>query len=421
MQLIHTFKQNKIDFNPIILFTTCFIILFLRRIDAFLNPQFWAEDGTIFYSQAYNLGVLKSLFVPHAGYLHTLPRLVAGISQLIPLHYAPLLFNLVAITFQIIPVLLFCSKRFETILPSVKLRLLISAIYLALPNCFEIHSNLTNTHWYLTFLCFLVIIAPVSNTKFYFLFDIMIFLITGLSTISSVMILPFVLGNYYLVGKNKTRKICLLISLLTSIIQLSVLFSTSSRLSHNLFSSRNLDFLAKVLSNNVFLPSLIGLNRTSYLLKFLGGDLNDIPWNFIVYIIFTLSMMWLIYCLINSPQEIKMLILFSSVMTSITLLSMKSWELSIPPGNANRYYMFSTITFIITWIWGLCQKQYWIKCVSFVIISTVIFVGITGDFTHNPYTDFKFSYYAKEFEKISAGTTYKIPINPTWEMTLIKR
>jgi hypothetical protein len=53
-----------------------FLLIFLRRPDALLNPQFLAEDGTSFYADAYNLGGLRALFLPIAGYLLVSDRLV---------------------------------------------------------------------------------------------------------------------------------------------------------------------------------------------------------------------------------------------------------------------------------------------------------------------------------------------------------
>lgn len=50
-------------------------IFFARRPDAFLHPQFWAEDGVFFYDN-YVSG-LSAVFSPYNGYLHLVPRLIA--------------------------------------------------------------------------------------------------------------------------------------------------------------------------------------------------------------------------------------------------------------------------------------------------------------------------------------------------------
>ena len=65
-------------------------LVVLRKPDVLNNPQFYAEDGAVWYADAYNLGWLRALTIPDGGYLNSLQRLVAAISLLVPLRYAPL-------------------------------------------------------------------------------------------------------------------------------------------------------------------------------------------------------------------------------------------------------------------------------------------------------------------------------------------
>jgi len=53
-------------------------LLFLRRPDAVFHAQFWAEDGVLWFADAYNFGPLKPLLWARAGYLQTLPRLACA-------------------------------------------------------------------------------------------------------------------------------------------------------------------------------------------------------------------------------------------------------------------------------------------------------------------------------------------------------
>ena len=64
-----------------------------RLPGALLHPQFFAEDGWVWYEQAYNLHWLRSLGIAQAGCLYIFPRLVAGISLLFPMQWAPLIMN----------------------------------------------------------------------------------------------------------------------------------------------------------------------------------------------------------------------------------------------------------------------------------------------------------------------------------------
>jgi hypothetical protein len=50
----------------------------------------WAEDGTIFLAQAIHKGAVHSLGTAYQGYLHTMPRLAAGLAAHLPLRAAPI-------------------------------------------------------------------------------------------------------------------------------------------------------------------------------------------------------------------------------------------------------------------------------------------------------------------------------------------
>src|ERR1019366_4560833 len=51
------------------------LILFARRPESFLHPQFYAEDGAVFYVGAHR-DPWGSILTPYAGYLHLASRLV---------------------------------------------------------------------------------------------------------------------------------------------------------------------------------------------------------------------------------------------------------------------------------------------------------------------------------------------------------
>jgi hypothetical protein len=42
-------------------YITAFLVIALRRPDALFHPQFYGEDGAIWFAEAYNYGPLKAL------------------------------------------------------------------------------------------------------------------------------------------------------------------------------------------------------------------------------------------------------------------------------------------------------------------------------------------------------------------------
>ncbi|WP_369964073.1 hypothetical protein [Leifsonia sp. EB34] len=66
----------------------CALVAWLR-LPAIAHDTFWAEDGRTFVSAA-ALGGPRVLLQPYAGYLHTVPRLVAAVVVLLPVSWSAL-------------------------------------------------------------------------------------------------------------------------------------------------------------------------------------------------------------------------------------------------------------------------------------------------------------------------------------------
>ena len=130
---------------PGIILVIVFILLFLRRPDSFTNPQIYAEDGPVFLSQYFELGI-KSLITPYAGYLHLIPRLIVYLfgSLNINLLYIPLWYNLSAFLITYLVALQLWESSFYLKLNN---RVLYGTIFLFVPVGSEMFMNVTNTIW----------------------------------------------------------------------------------------------------------------------------------------------------------------------------------------------------------------------------------------------------------------------------------
>lgn len=93
------------------IFAVACIIVIFRRPDAVFHAQFFAEDGKVWFADAYNHGWWQTLFWTYNGYLHLLPRLAAALALIAPVVYAPFTQNLIAIAFQGLPVSILLSPR----------------------------------------------------------------------------------------------------------------------------------------------------------------------------------------------------------------------------------------------------------------------------------------------------------------------
>src|ERR1035437_5706022 len=108
-------------------------LLVLRRPDAVFHAQFWAEDGVVWYADAYNHGALRALLFARDGYLQLLPRLGAAAALWVPLLRAPLVMNLIALIFESLPPLFLVSSRMRNLGP-LGLRCGLALLYLFVPD-----------------------------------------------------------------------------------------------------------------------------------------------------------------------------------------------------------------------------------------------------------------------------------------------
>lgn len=413
--LIEARRQLLFDWrSPIYLTAIAFVLLVLRQPDKLLNAQFWAEDGIIFYANAYNLGALKSIFIPYAGYLNTAPALVASFSQLFPLQWSPLVFNLVALVFQSLPVLLITSSRFATLIPSFAVRLLIAFLYVGVTNSPEVHATVTNIQWYLSLMSSLIIIAQPSPAIAWQIFDVCIVVLTALTGPFAIFLLPIAVLKWRF---RREKWLLPIIAILTSgaVIQVAVLaFAAQSRPKSPLEATPVL--FAKILAGQVFLGGLIGNGGLARVAS------ESTSYNLLAVIVAIAGIAAIVYVLWQAPLELRLFALFSFLLLAASLaLAGLSWNILWRPGSATRYWFFPILAWSASLVWLLTQKDIlWLRKTAAVLL-VIMGIGIAIDWYHPPLPNLDFQKYAREFEELPSGKPLAIPINPPgWSMSLTK-
>jgi hypothetical protein len=131
--------------QPIGLFLLALLLLFVKSPDAILAPQFWAEDGAVFFADQFQRA-WPPLLTPYAGYLHTVTRLVAWIAGWFDFSHAPLLYNVFAIVIDAVCIA-FVSMRMRTWVPQWA----VFASFLVVPASGDIFGTVTNVQWFMQF------------------------------------------------------------------------------------------------------------------------------------------------------------------------------------------------------------------------------------------------------------------------------
>jgi hypothetical protein len=118
----------------------------------------WAEDGSVFLSQASTRGALAALVHSYGGYYHAVPRLLAGLATLAPAHAAPAILAVeAALCVAAVAALVYFASAGH--LRSPLSRLLVAAVAVVVPvGQDEILNSIANLHWYGLYALFWVLV-----------------------------------------------------------------------------------------------------------------------------------------------------------------------------------------------------------------------------------------------------------------------
>jgi len=170
-----------------------FVLMSLRRSDLLTNPQFWAEDGSVYFFTQLVDGTRAALFQPYAGYLLLIPRLVAASATLSLAHRAPLIYSLAALTIDALCCSLFLLPWYRPLIRSDAMRAILCLYMASGIFAHELIGVLTNAQWYLAMAMLLMLVLPDDVPNLIHYGAAALCLIAGLSAGSGILLVPFAL------------------------------------------------------------------------------------------------------------------------------------------------------------------------------------------------------------------------------------
>jgi hypothetical protein len=401
------------------------LLLFSHNPRKLLAPEFWGEDGAIWYTGAYTKGFF-ALASPEGGYLNSLQRLIAELSLPLPLHLVPFFFALMALLIQVLPFAFFAGARFSGVWPDALSRFLFSAFLVVMPNAPETSVNVTDSQWYLAVFAFLLLIAPTSPRKTIHWVECVILLISGLSGPFCIVLLPIAALQFFLMrsGGEKIRGAKFLIILITSLIQVFLImgFSHAGRVSGPLGAS--VDLLPRIIAM-IPLGGSLGYVGISRLINW--GFFSEI-WPSLCVLIFYATIMVLAFR--YGPLAYRQFIFFVLVMFVLALckplmsLVEPQWPLFMRgAGAGNRYFLYPMIAW---WLGLVVVVARGPRLVGYLaggalLVTTVLAIPRDwGDRYHFPATDFALR--ARQFEAAQPGTQMVFMTHPPGtRMIIVKK
>jgi len=392
-----------------------------RRPDGISNAQFWAEDGRIWYAQAYNEGALHALLLPAAGYLQSFSRLVAALSLAVDLRHAPLLFNVAAVLVQALPPLYLLSSRYAALMPDLRVRMLAALLVIGAPNGFEIQSNVTNAQTHLALLSLLIVLAAPPRGLAGAVFDALFLLLGGLSGPTCVLLLP-IAALAWRHEPSRRRALVVLLVLLPAAVQLLTYLSTggAGRVTTPLGAS--VAGFLRIVGAQIFIAGTVGAKVYTFLVRY-GGPLTSSGTLLVglVGLLYVAGVLWRaqgvalrLFCLFGA-------LALAAGLASPAIVEVPRWQALLTPNAGVRYYAPPILALLALLMWSACaDPSPRFRRLSRLALAAVLLVGMPLDWRVAPRVDFDFAHHAELFDAAPSGTEVRIPIPPGWRMKLYK-
>ncbi|MGH7722914.1 MAG: hypothetical protein ACRENL_08830 [Candidatus Dormibacteria bacterium] len=399
------------------------LLVVLRRPDAVTNPQFWAEDGSRWFADAYNMGA-SSLLQSYEGYLVTLPRLVAIPAVHLSLQHAALLFNLVAITIQVAPAALFMSRRFEHLAPRAWVRALIGIVYLLVPS-FELNAIITNALWHLAILAVMVLVARPPARLMTRAFDVTVIVLTGLTGPFAALLLPVALARARVLRSARRWYLGVSTALVATLLvqAWAVLHSHRDAAASLGASVNNLLFL---ISDRVVLPASFAEEAHTHV--YTVGQSHGTLLAGLVAILAT-AVVGL--ALVKSAGAVRIFLLFCFAITAASLLfplnagsSTDPWTVLGTTGAGDRYFLSAEVAWLVCVIWVLSRLRRPIVRWGAGLVTAACFAsGLASQPQYPPFADLHLATYDAQLRAAAPGTVVVVPSNPSerWALELRRR
>jgi hypothetical protein len=385
--------QEGISFKwQVVIFFAALIAIFSRLPGALLHPQFFAEDGWVWYEQAYNLHWLRSLGIAQAGYLQTFPRLVTGIALLFPMQWAPLIMNLAGAVIQALPVSALLSRRCVPWGP-LPVRMLMATLYIAIPDAPEIHVVLTNAMWHLALLQALLAFSLPPLSWRGRVSDILLFAIGGITGPFCILLLPAVFA-YWWFRRQRWTLVVLALMFAAALIQVLSILHTVKRPGAPLGVTAIR--LLRIIAGNIFIDSMVGTGGPNLRLLLLVvaaiGGLVILVWG------------WR-----SAPFAGRLYIVFATVVFMASLRdplllpgNTPRWEV-LANAMGMRYWFLPSLMFL--WCAAWCASAGKSSLVRFAGLGVLLLmtIGVVRKWTYPPWPKSQFSSDVEHFNSLKTG------------------
>ena len=301
----------------------------------------------------------------------------------------------------------------------LKLRVLLAALYIGVPNVAKVHGNLANTQWHLAVLSFLVLIAPPPRSIVAKVFDVSALVLGALTGPFGVLLLPVAL-MVAAVRRERWRIGQIAILSVGAVIQGDHV-AALRQATHAGRTGRFLvaplpdigvpDFRSGVSGDEpqrgicATAPVIVGPELCAHCTRTDGTD----------------------YVFVRGSLEIRCMLVFAAVVLAASLASPLAtpnglqWEALQQPGSTHRYWYLPELAVAAAVVWIASASRHRLLRIAGAVAVCIILMTDAAYWRLPPLPDMHFETYAAAFQALPVGSAMRIPINPDgWFVELTK-
>jgi hypothetical protein len=367
------------------------LILILRKPDSLHNPQFFAEDGTIFFIGARQLG-LEAFLIPYGGYLHLAPRAVAWAAAFFDPLWTPAIYNWAALCIDVLVIAALFSRRVR--LPAKPALALAFAL---VPHTGEVFLSLTNIQWCLALGLVMLLTADDAATVAQRWSDRAAVLLIGLTGPFLCFLSPlFILRA----AARRTRESAVLavLAILAASVQVKYLYAYRSHFIHpeaagphglssimagRLYGTFWLGYgIPQISSGPLWIAAGVAATGIAGWFSLRRGEWLSAR--------ITLALAWLCFVI---PVALKF-------RTDPLVISL--------PGNGDRYFFLPHVMLAWILVVACVQLRGWFRLIPALLLAAAIAANVPY-LRAAPLIDFA---WARHVQPVRDGDAFEIPINP---------
>lgn len=401
-----------------VLFAVGFIAAVVSRRPSVLgNAQLWAEDGPVFYVQARELGFPAALGVPYAGYLLTMPRLVASIAPQLSLAHVPLFFNAVALLTQALPAIFLVSARMQRLGPRF-VRFLLAVLYVGVPNVATVHGNLCNAQWHLAILCFLIVVATPPASIWAAVFDVVALGLGALTGPFALVLLPIAVAVAWV--RRDRWALGRVAILAVGAVVLPLTLSTSLRPKSIGGLGASFFGFCQLFAFQVVGPVFRGMNTSVFYLH--------PPWMLptVSTAVTVVAFAVLAYAFWRGGLEVRCFLVFAALLLAAALINPAAstvepqWTVLQRPGSPPRYWFVPELAVAAAVVSFACTAPNVALRVCGAVLIVMMLVADLAYWRLPDLPDRGFAKYVAAFKALPVGAQMGIATPPNWTFKITK-